>query len=415
MKPARSDMNSALDAAAKDKPMWPSRRIVSANLQTMRQVNRSVILNLIRENQPISCPQLAQLSGIHRSNVSLIADELIQEGLVQEWRAQPKGRGRVPWMLSLAKSSGVVLGVNMRLSRTTGVLADLDGQMREVFSFKTPKRPKAFIDVLCAQITRVLHSLPGLSKTLHQIALAVPGRVYPNTGLQMPDFPEYAGFPLAEELEKNIKMSVLIANGGNVAALAALWLEKKNGSSIRDLAFFAVNDSGVGGGIIFNGQLYSGYDQSFAGEFGHMIVDPDGPLCPCGRQGCLGEFVCDRATWRRYDSHRAFSTDEFTLLVKRARYGDPQARRALDKTIWYLLRGVSNIIMALNPQQITIAGEIAAAWDLIEMHIQRTKFVSDFSNKIRPARVSLNDLYQLGAVQCGLQQIFRAPDLGVVR
>ena len=124
----------------------------TATPQTIRHVNRSILLNLIRLHQPVSRAELSRITGMHRSNISVIVEELIAEGLLREERAKPVGRGRVPFFLYVSEDSVYVLGVNLRVSETTIALGQLSGKIEKFTSFDTPKDPELFVQMLDREI-----------------------------------------------------------------------------------------------------------------------------------------------------------------------------------------------------------------------------------------------------------------------
>lgn len=389
-----------------------------ATAQSMRSSNRLLLLHLIRDHAPISRPRLAELSGIHRSNVTLIADALVGEGLVEELAGSVQGRGRVASLLRLRVSRPVVLGISVRPAETTGLLARLDGTTERLFRFASPDDPRELLQLLrthtAAVVRRGKRSRP-VEGLLLRAVLAVPGRMLPAEGLWMPDFPLYRHFPLAEELGAILKTPVLLVNGGNVAAVAAMRVGSEEPT--RNLAFVAVHESGVGGGIIADGRLYSGYDGTFAGEFGHMIVSGEGPRCACGAVGCWGELISDRAVWARLAAAAAttssprgsFSTAAYRELLARAQLR-PGSRlgEELNRCLALLLAGLRNIVMTLNPQQVVLAGEITGAWDALARHPLAQDTHPEYWSKLEPASAPLSELYELGTVQHGLQSLFEA-------
>ena len=115
-------------------------------------------------------------------------------------------------------------------------------------------------------------------------------------------------------------------NDCNLGALAEMWLCEEDIAGLNDFVFLEVGEVGLGGGIIINRELYRGHDADFIAEFGHMSLDPDGPLCPCGRSGCWGLFVCDRTTWRRYDPRTASRLHAFSACSRQARKTEADRR-----------------------------------------------------------------------------------------
>ena len=123
---------------------------------------------LIRQHQPLSRADLARYTGIHRSNISIIVDDLQKRGLLREERAKSGGRGRTPTLISLERGSFSVLGVNLRSLRTTVSLASLDGHVESSYTFETPKTPEGFVDALQEACKSVSHSFDSTKPRFRQ-------------------------------------------------------------------------------------------------------------------------------------------------------------------------------------------------------------------------------------------------------
>ena len=147
----------------------------TATPATVRQVNRAILLNLIRTHQPVSRIQLSALTGIYRSNVSFIVEELVQEGLVREERGKPQGRGRVPMFLSLDPDGFRVAGISIRAGETVAALADLTGRILESTAFRTPKSPEVWVEHFQASLERLRSSSSRKPGDIHHICVSVPG------------------------------------------------------------------------------------------------------------------------------------------------------------------------------------------------------------------------------------------------
>jgi N-acetylglucosamine repressor len=386
--------------------------ITMATPQTMRRVNRAIILNLIRNHQPVSRPQLAELSGVHRSNVSLIVDELIQDGLLTEQFAEPKGRGRAPKLVSLVGSSVYVIAISVRVALTTVVLGALNGQTERLFCFETPEDPRDFVALFRQNLELVRTRTPALRQGLRQVVISVPGKYLPPRGLHLPALPLYDGFALRERIERIAAAPTLVANNGNLAALGGLAHLHKGKRHAHDFVYVTIGHSVVGGGVVLNRKLYAGHDGNYTADFGHMSIGI-APKCHCGNLGCWGEMICNRTVWNHYAPKSRFSSAKFSELLDRAVEGDAAAVKAVRAIVPDLMRGLRNIAMCLNPEQIIVAGEITRAWSLIQADFERTGFLSDVPTTVSASLISLDDLFETGAVQRALQQIFHLPEVEV--
>ena len=394
----------------------PSRRVHSATPATVRHVNRCIVLNLVRRHQPVSRARLSEMTGIYRSSISEIVDELIGQNLLVERLSEPSGRGRVPIHLTLNPDGYRVLGVSVRPFHSFVASAGLSGKIERSASFRTPKKPQSLMRELVRVVEqfRATDPRPDVS-AFQQVGMGIPGLVNASTGVisLIPSLPEYSGFDIATEVERQLGIPAFVDNDCNIGALGELWLNPAEISQLRDFVFLEIGDVGVGAGIVLDGSLYRGHDSTWVGEFGHMVVDPNGPQCRCGRRGCWERFVCDEATWKRYDPARPYSPANFEEMLRLAKEEkDARALKALRQTAEYLSMGISNILCSLNSQTVLVSGEITKVWTLVE-GIVRTRWSSpSLEIRIRPALMQLDQLSVQGAIALALSTNFGAPELG---
>ncbi len=390
------------------------RKIKTATPSTIRKVNRSIILGLIRVHQSMSRAELSRRTGISRSNVSDIVDELLDQGYFCEERAVPSGRGRVPLLLSLNRRSHLVLGVSLRPSESSAALAGLTGEFNSAITFKTPDDPQSFVRKVGEIVKQLRHEFPNSSvPAFEEIAISVPGLVHSGSGriLWLPTLPDYSAAHLAEMLQGETGITTTVENDANLAAIAELWLDETG--DLRDFVVVCVTGEGVGTGIVMNREVYRGHDTSFSGEFGHMSMDPDGTLCRCGRHGCWELYVRDRATWELFRPGVGFDPARFHELLQGAERGEGRAVNAIRKTAHYLSIGISNIFLALNPEVVILAGQITQVWDLMVDTFENTFSSTNLSIPVRPARFKPEQLYLQGAIYHALHKVFGQPKLGL--
>ena len=380
-------------------------KMVSAKPQTIRRLNRAAVLELIRQHQPLSRADLARHTGIHRSNISLVVEGLRATGLLREERAKGAGRGRVPTLISLNRASPAVLGISVRLQRTTVALAALDAHVESTYTFVTPKTPEEFVDCLEDAVRMVVHNLDepkATARTVSQIVVSVPGIVDRRPGNQSilwtPGLPAYSGCNLGAMIEKRLAIPCVVANNAGLGAVAALRSVGSKQEDVSDFIFLVVGDFGVGSGVIIHRSLYSGYDAAYAGEVGHTVIDPNGPLCSCGRRGCWQLYICDSATWKRYKPRVDFTAARFEGFLADVNAGVPKALAAIGPTAEYLGMGISNIALTLNPERIVLAGAITRVWPVLEKALKSTFFLPYHQALIQPTSSPLDSLFLKGAI-----------------
>ena len=348
-----------------------------ATRTTSREINRRIVLNLVRDHQPVSRADLARRMDIGRGVVTSIIQELIVEGTIYEGATGHAARGRRPTMLYVRTQDRLVVAVDVRFSRTFIMLSDFAGTQIALESFDTIFFPAALVAELVERIERLL-AAHGATGRCEGIGLVVPGMVERSSGriLMAPQL-GWRDVDIREPLAKGTGLPVQIENAPMACALAQMWLGQR-GNSSHNFVYVTVSD-GVGAGIVLNGQLIRG-DSNSAGEFGHNPLDPDGPQCLCGAHGCWEAYTSNQATLSRYlgreltpmwgQSTRQAVPLTMEDLIARARGGDARAASAIEATGHYLGIGIASIVNALNPSQVFVGGEITGAWDMIERAVR---------------------------------------------
>jgi len=374
------------------------------------------MLELIRRHQPISRADLARLTGVFRSSVSDIVDELLEDGLLWEARdTSQRGRGRVPMILHLNEASCHVLGLNIRPIYSQLAYAGLSGEIRETLLFDTPTSAQQLVGVVSKAIWEMSERLGRKPDSYQRLGIAIPGHVDAVTGriLWLPTHEELSEFSITQELECKTGIPALADNDCNLGALSELWLSKKTiNDRNSDFVFLNISDFGTGAGVVVNGEIYLGHDSRFAAEVGHMIVEPSGLECLCGRHGCWEMYVSNNATWKRVNPEQAFREDKFGELLAAATRGEQREWAALQETARYLSLGISNIGFIFNPAEIVVAGRISQVWDLIREQVKLRYGSKHLPHAVRPARLSADDSLLHGAICLALREVFAGPKFG---
>jgi len=325
--------------------------------ETARRINRDIVLELIRAKQPISRADLSRQSGLQRSTISQIVEQLIGEKWVCEGAVASPPRGRHPTLIEL-NDDLVVIAVDIHPKEATVAVVDLKGRLLSRSIVPLSSDPAASVRQMTDCMLRMKQDLPR--KSIEGIGISLPGRVDPSAqrmifapNLRWPDF------DLKKVIEKTMGLPVKMENAATACLLSELTFRRIDG--IRDIVLVTVSE-GVGTGIYANGQLIFG-NRGMAGEFGHVSLDPAGIRCSCGRRGCWETFASCRAGLRYYRELRPKATAiSFHELLNLAEDGDRYAAEALTKQALYIGRGLQLIIAALSPSVILVAGDITSAW-----------------------------------------------------
>jgi N-acetylglucosamine repressor len=342
-----------------------------ARSSTIRDINRQIVLNYVREQGPISRASIAQLTELQRSTVSIIVNELIELSLIEEVYGESSG-GRPPQLLSLKTTNAVAIGVDLGKSVTIVGTSDLNGQLLDKLEFPTSPDFKTTIRLLIQAINKLnlmnKGSIEGIGISLPGLVESWDGRVVNIPHLKW-QFPK-----IIEQIEKETKLPVKVENDTNAAALSELWLGRPEIRNIRNFVVVFIHE-GIGTGIVFDGQIYRGKG-GVAGEFGHMTIGSNAPIaCAAGSRSCWEAFASERSAIARFEllrpGKKGSAKPTFDQLVDLALAGDPAARTALKETAHYIGIGISNLVQGLSPEVTIIAGPIIRAWDLIKSDIQK--------------------------------------------
>ena len=334
-----------------------------ARSNTIRDINRQIVLNYVRELGPISRAEIARETALQRSTISLIVDELTDHGLIEEVSGESTG-GRPPSLLSLRTAGPVAIGVDLGTNHTVMATSDLAGRILSQEEFPTDPNADIATQTIVECARRVMQESGG---TIEGIGISFPGWIDPETTRSFSPHFKWRDWPIAEAVTQATALPVMIDNDANAAALAELWLGRPEIRKIRDFILVLV-EAGLGTGIVFDGQIYRG-EGGTAGEFGHMTIGTGGPVaCAAGSTDCWEAFASERAALARYKklSRQNDSNDiDFTKLVDLALRGEGNARNALKSTARYLGIGIANLIQGLAPETVILAGPIVRAWTVI--------------------------------------------------
>ena len=381
-----------------------------ATSETARHINRRIALNFLRQHQPMSRADLARRSGLQRSTVSAIIDQLIDEGWVTEGAIGRVPRGRRPRFLHLNVERAGVLAVDVRPELTTVALAGIDARFVVQTSWTTPRDPAAFIRELARTVAafRAAHA----QVVIEGMGVSLPGRVDASGRLVFAPNLGWGRVELRRQIEAAIDLPVVVANAANACALAELWFGR-HADNVRHLIAVTVSE-GIGVGLLLNRQLVDG-GHALAGEFGHVTIDEDGPSCPCGKRGCWERYASNSAAVEYYLERARLKPGQppvrFADLLRLADSGDKRAIQALERMALFLGKGLAILATGLTPDVIVVVGEVTAAWGRVGPIVSdtvRRLSLPFVSTRIVPTDLSTQPRLR-GAVTLVVQQHFGAP------
>ena len=345
--------------------MGPSQR--TGSLEGLREGNRLRVLDALRSRGAVSRADIARQTGLSRTTVSSLVSDLQEAGLVveREQAGAPAGAqgGRPPVLLALDRTLGTIIGIDFGHRHLRVAAADL--------SFAVLAEADLEIDV-DASAARGLHAAVTLVEGVLEeadverervlgVAMGLPGPIDRATGMVRSGaiLPGWVGLDPAAELGARLGLPVHLENDANVGALGEVTFGAGQGAEV--VAYLRLS-AGIGCGLVLGGRLFRGA-QGFAGEIGHVLVDPDGPICRCGNRGCLETFVSGPAVvelLRR--SHGPLTVPEAVAL---AQAGDMGCGRAIADAGRVVGRAVADLCNYLNPDRVIVGGELAAAGELL--------------------------------------------------
>lgn len=293
----------------------------------------------------------------------------------------------------------IICGVDLGGTKIKTGLVDEKGKI--ISSIKIPtlaqEGPDAVIKRIVRSITDVSNMANIAISNISGIGIGVPGQLDVPKGLivNMPNLPGWNNIPLAERISKELKLPVKIDNDANAAALGEYLFGVGNGI---DIFMYITISTGIGGGLIINGEIYHGANSN-ALEIGHMTIDFNGPKCNCGNYGCF-ESMASGTALARY-ANDLLTSEKNTLLkditntdeikaehvFKAAQLGDKLSKDLIDKESFYLGIGISNLITLFNPRRIAIGGGMSN-----DLDVMYDKIVETINTRALKANASICDI-----------------------
>jgi predicted NBD/HSP70 family sugar kinase len=337
------------------------------SLRSLRERNRLQVLEVVRGSGSVSRADIARRTGLARSTVSTLVNELLGAGLLVERGAPEDGnttQGRPPVLLSFDPGAGAVIGMHFDHPVLRVAVADLGYTIlaEATVPVDVDHDAQDSLDAAVALIDEVLVKSGVERERLLGAGAALAGPIDMATGTvgSSAILPGWVGLSLAQELEARLGLPVHVDNDANVGALAESVLGV--GRGVSEMAYIMLG-SGIGAGLIIGGQVYRGSGGT-AGEIGHVLVDEHGPLCRCGNRGCLETYAGADAL---LDLLRRQHGDELTVdgLVQLARDGDAACQRVIADAARIVGVAAATLCNQLNPELIVIGGELAQTGPLL--------------------------------------------------
>lgn len=337
---------------------------ITGDQQLIKKMNKSIVLDTIRQKQPLSRAAISAAIGLNKATVSSLVAELIESQLVTEIGPGKSSGGRKPTLLLFNKQAGFAVGVDIRVPDLLVVIVDLEGHViREQSTPLTDYTIESVTTQIKSTISTISLDLPATPYGIIGIGIGVPGLVdetqqvisAPNLG--------WSNYDLAGQLRQDFSLPVFIDNEANAGAIG----EKLYGAGqlhTNDLVYLSIG-VGIGAGIVVGGQLYRG-TSNFSGEVGHMTIAENGPLCRCGNHGCWETLASEKALLDRAAEIWGEQVSTIEAILEKVEEGSSEAVTLLHEIGAQLGTGLANLVNILNPEMIVIGNRLSLAGKQLE-------------------------------------------------
>jgi predicted NBD/HSP70 family sugar kinase len=388
-----------------------------AGQHTVRQHNRALVLRQIADGPPQSRAQLALATGLTRATVSALVDELLAADLLAELSPDRGSRGRPGAPLTLNANGPAGLGVEVNVDYISACVLDLTGTVRVAETELVDNRRIS----AAAGLRRAIRLAARVRSTAEADGLRVTAAAVGVAGLvdaagvlrRAPNLPGWRAIDLGAAFGVALQLPVTADNEANLAALAQLWFGRPGPlGQPRDFVLVS-GEIGIGAGVILDGRLYRGV-RGHAGELGHVVIDPAGPPCGCGANGCLEQVAGQEALLARAGivgeagTPLAVPAGAIAELQARAQAGDRRARAAIAEAGTALGIAIAGLVNVVDVPVVVLGGLYArlGGWlvDPIRAELDRRVVSREWA----PVEVSVSDFGSDAAVRGAAGSVVKA-------
>ncbi|UJF15544.1 ROK family protein [Jeotgalibaca sp. MA1X17-3] len=378
---------------------------------SIRKQNELLILSTIIHSPCISRADISQITGLNKASTSNIVKKLIEEELILEIGAgsSTSSGGRKPILLELNAQAGCSLSIDLGSDYITSILTDLNGT---ILVETKESRMILHKENVVSKIEQIVKKLEKqyINRTfqLVGITLAIHGIVNQNQIVFTPYY-DLDEIDLVQLLEERISVPIQIENEANLSA----WGEAAFSEFRKNIISVSIH-SGIGAGIVINGELYHGYAGQ-GGEIGHMIIYPEGKPCPCGNRGCMEQYASEKAILEEYRNLSNHATASLKDLAKGYRMNHQIERDVVHQAVTYIAIGMNNLIAHFDPEIILLNSNLFREMPFL-LELVRKKMVSTFS---RNALLAVSEIGEqatlLGGTVVNLRKFFHLPFLSFLK
>jgi predicted NBD/HSP70 family sugar kinase len=374
----------------------------------IREINQAIVLDAIRTHGALSRTEVAARTNLSQPTVSGIVGEMIEAGLLFEKSTGVSTGGRRPVYVAFNERAAFAVGVKLTERHAIAVLTDLNASVVAQHHAPISDHAPASVAAVLVDVVQTLRQAAG-GQPILGVGVGMAGVMdYRRAVVRYATYYGWQDLPLAHMLEERLDLPVVLDNDVNALAVAEHWFGA--GRGVADFLALSIG-RGVGLGMILNGRLYRG-SAGGAGEFGHTVVDLNGPPCACGKRGCLEALVSDGALMRQAEAllGRPFSVEE---MVRLGLQGHPQMAALFAQAAQTLGVAVANLVNVLNPALIIVGGEGMRAGSLIMDRFRAALLEHSFGSLAHDVRVVSepwgDDAWARGAASLLLSEVFQPP------
>lgn len=321
-----------------------------------KKYNRKLILRIIRKS-PVSRAEIARITGLTRAAVTIITEDLVNEGLLFEKERGEADYGRKPVILDMNPESLYATGINLARDGYYGGIVNIKGELihEEKINIQKNKKSQYALNILKESMNKILKKCNIPYEKVIGMGISSPGPVNINNGtiLNPPGFDMWHNINIVEEFKNKFTFDIHLEN-----ISTALTLAEKNygkGSMYKSFLFLVV-DNGIGGGIILHERIYRGVG-GHGSEIGHTTINMNGRICRCGNRGCLEMYASVPAILKESVSRRK-DLKSWNDIVDGAEAGDRTCIGTIEKEAGYLSAGIVNVMNVLELEAVILNGYI---------------------------------------------------------
>jgi len=374
--------------------------------------NKKIVLNIVKERQSLSRTRIGQLTKIRLASITKYVQELMQEKWLIEENRKPASQRPRNTLLGINPEKGFFVGIEFDPEWIVGVVTDMKGNVKKKIKRKT--NPEKGKEAIIANLLSAIRELILISeqKKISGIGISAHGIIDTKNGICVfyDQFENWRNVPLKGLIEKEFNLPVVLQGTAPMKVFAEKNLGTGNGTN--NLIFIEYGPAGIGAGFIFNGQLFRGTTDN-AGELGHTVLEPEGPICNCGMRGCLEALASESVLAVQARTLLGEGANSLInelsggkpesvtaeMVFAAARRGDNLSLGLIDNAAKYLGMGIANLINLLNPEVVVLDPQFNQIKDILLAPTKRAIATHTLQRLMKNVRIEISHLgEEIGAL-----------------